>query len=72
MNFIKINRKKSLLGQWQQSFSQLIFFEVDAGHTSWGDEEAYDPARFRPIKDENIEVFRAMDRKIFKRKQVDA
>lgn len=37
-----------------------------------GREIAFREDRFAPIKDENIEVFRAMDRKIFDKKKIDA
>ena len=37
-----------------------------------GMERGYLAGRFVPIKDENLEIFRAMDRKIFKKKRVTA
>ena len=37
-----------------------------------GTEIGYRATRFAPIKDENLEIFRAMDRKIFDKKKVDA
>ena len=48
--------------------------EVSVGGFLNGDYEeyTYDSRRFAPIKDDAIEIFRAIDRKIFKRKKQDA
>lgn len=35
-------------------------------------ERGYRADRFAPIKDENLEIFRAMDRKVFNQKRVTA
>lgn len=49
------------------------FYEICCGPvTAEHDEACYESDFFTPIRDENLEIFRAMDRKIFKRKKIDA
>ena len=50
----------------------LRFHEVCGGFFDSGRECAYLSFRFVPIKDKSIEVFRAIDRKIFSKKKIDA
>lgn len=46
--------------------------EVRGGTSHSGREKGYRADRFVPINDKSIEIFREMDRKIFKRKKQDA